>query len=46
MLDYLVKENNLSKEFEEWELNDRDIKFIKELVRGIDFQTLTEEVRI
>ena len=34
MFDYLIKENNLSAEFEKYQVKDNDITFIKEQIFG------------
>ena len=34
MLDYLIEDNNLWPFFEEWNLNKRDLIFIKEMIAG------------
>ena len=34
MFDHMIEDNNLLKHFREWELNDTDLIFIKEMING------------
>uniref|UniRef100_H2YZ78 Uncharacterized protein n=1 Tax=Ciona savignyi TaxID=51511 RepID=H2YZ78_CIOSA len=44
MLDYLIQDNNLQPELDEYEITDQDIEFIKEMIAGPIYSTNANDV--